>query len=650
MENEESVSICPIRFLLESFKKRMNIEKKYVEQLKELGKELNEKKNPELKFSKDIYRLIESILETASTHETFVKKAMNVITIFSKNQNGLKMYVDKKNETEGNILKQKTDKIAQYKIGQGKVISCIWEGDFDISAFEKLQFTEKLLLRRILIELKNLELEYLKKNLKNVKKSLKFFQQSLKKKNGHGIFNNKLGRKLRNKGKKFSGRKNDNLRILYSKLKFKMTSIFKRKKSSQIDTSLKRNFLEKSPICYKNNLDTTNLTLTDVFEVSEKNSLSCQEKDLSIKKSSIPEREMLKTIKIHENNISCFDKDKFANIGFKKYEFQNFLKKNLITDVLEKTIDGYGIEKTIKMDFIEQENYIEIQRENSSEIQNSDVSELKIVTQIYEGLNFSIIEVVNACIKNNEPIEFTIQGEIAFSCTQKIIFENFFPKLAIQINGSENFLKIMFNKNILKNTSNNPPRYLLNFQQLSQMTPILRYQIIININKTSFQPILVTSQWKHIYGESSIIITYRKNPFFFQSESTLVLQDLSFIVGPENVLIKACQTKPEGTFYKRQNKLIFSLGNKILCNEKEEKLFAKFETDGLASESSINVIWKISPENLNTMDNWVVITASNSFSPLDLSSDVSDNSLLNSNAYYPLFTSRIIQSGVYTIF
>ncbi|KAG4301950.1 hypothetical protein PCK1_001926 [Pneumocystis canis] len=735
MENEESVSICPIRFLLESFKKRMNIEKKYVEQLKELGKELNERKNPELKFSKDIYRLIESILETASTHETFVKKAMNVITIFSKNQNGLKMYVDKKNETEGNILKQKTDKIAQYKIGQGKVISCIWEGDFDISAFEKLQFTEKLLLRRILIELKNLELEYLKKNLKNVKKSLKFFQQSLKKKNGHGIFNNKLGRKLRNKGKKFSGRKNDNLRILYSKLKFKMTSIFKRKKSSQIDTSLKRNFLEKSPICYKNNLDTTNLTLTDVFEVSEKNSLSCQEKDLSIKKSSIPEREMLKTIKIHENNISCFDKDKFANIGFKKYEFQNFLKKNLITDVLEKTIDGYGIEKTIKMDFIEQENYIEIQRENSSEIQNSDVSELKIVTQIYEksvtsneennncletnsiyntpnqlllkskgsvssnlsqtsnllnthishlntidsfminklnyiilsksnmllldhkhieltkqGLNFSIIEVVNACIKNNEPIEFTIQGEIAFSCTQKIIFENFFPKLAIQINGSENFLKIMFNKNILKNTSNNPPRYLLNFQQLSQMTPILRYQIIININKTSFQPILVTSQWKHIYGESSIIITYRKNPFFFQSESTLVLQDLSFIVGPENVLIKACQTKPEGTFYKRQNKLIFSLGNKILCNEKEEKLFAKFETDGLASESSINVIWKISPENLNTMDNWVVITASNSFSPLDLSSDVSDNSLLNSNAYYPLFTSRIIQSGVYTIF
>ncbi|KAG5440657.1 hypothetical protein PCK2_000245, partial [Pneumocystis canis] len=261
-----------------------------------------------------------------------------------------------------------------------------------------------------------------------------------------------------------------------------------------------------------------------------------------------------------------------------------------MTGVPEKTCDGGDVEKITEIEYsTKQENCIKIQNESALETQNADVSESKIIARVYEksvasnqennnyfetnsiyntpnqlllhskdsifsnlsqvssdlsnahiyhlntidsfmtnklnyimlsksnmllldhkhieltnqGLNFSILEVVNACIKNNESIEFAIQGEIAFSYMQKAISENFFPKLAIQINGSENFLKIMFNKNILKSTSNNPPRYLLDFRHLSQITPILRYQIIINTNKTRFQPILVTSQWKHVYGEST---------------------------------------------------------------------------------------------------------------------------------------------------
>lgn len=268
-----------------------------------------------------------------------------------------------------------------------------------------------------------------------------------------------------------------------------------------------------------------------------------------------------------------------------------------------------------------------------------------------QGLNCSIIEVVNACIKNKEHSELMIQGEVAFSYMQEMALDNFLSKLVVQINSFGNFLKIMFNKNILENISNNPPQYFLDLRYISKMIPVLRYQVIINANKDKFQPILVTSRWKHMHEESTIIITYRKNPSFLHLESTLTLQDLSFIVGPENVLIKACQSKPKGKFYKKQNKLIFSLGNKVLKDEKEEKLYAKFETNGLSSfNCSINVIWKISCETRNNINDKDFPVALNQFISLDSSLNSLKDTSLNPIISYPIYISQIIQSGVYTIF
>ncbi|EMR11071.1 hypothetical protein PNEG_00668 [Pneumocystis murina B123] len=112
-----------------------------------------------------------------------------------------------------------------------------------------------------------------------------------------------------------------------------------------------------------------------------------------------------------------------------------------------------------------------------------------------QGPNCSIIENVNASIKNNEPKELKIQERFEFSYEKKKISKDF---LNIQITGSKNFSKISFDKNILKNISANPTQYLLDLQRLSQIIPVLRYEIIVNINKIIFQPILITSQWKHI--------------------------------------------------------------------------------------------------------------------------------------------------------
>ncbi|KAG4306125.1 hypothetical protein PORY_000113 [Pneumocystis oryctolagi] len=740
-KNEFLMLAFQINYLIDGFQERMNVEREYVRQLKKLCKKLKQEKETKQRAFKNADLLINSSLETASAHEIFIKKTNHAINRFSRKQHKIGLYISKSRKKKLYFFKQKVYLISKKKVKRSKnrlyaskktrymnrrEVNYLRNYVENIETLpEKLQFIEKSLLKRFLIEFEMYNLECAQKIIENTKKELKILEKPVKEINAYSIFNTKLKKKSKNKPK-ITKYKNDDLKVLYSKLKFKISIL--KKKISQINIFSKQNSSEKTSKIFENNLNITNLITKDNAISEKENSIDYEKKNPFIIKNNTIERGMLKTIKINNNDIPYFE-NKFDNIGFKKYGYQSPEKENLMVEIFRKENKENIIRPIPKTNFTEkEENIIKTQNEDVIGIQNINISKLNIETKepailkdynylnthsMYnvsndsqvqlrnsisgssqtslesnnnnyqqnsldffienkpnyivlsqsntlflnhthtestkQGLNCSIMEVVNASIKNNEPLELTIQGEVAFSYLQETVLNNPFPKLVIQINDFENFSKIMFNKSILENISNNPLRYLLNLQYLSQMIPALRYQIEIKTNKDKFLPILITSQWKHVHGESTIIITYKKNPFF-HIESTLVLQDLNFIIGPENVLIKACQSKPEGTFYKKQNKLVLSLGNKTLHDDQEEKLFAKFETNGLASlNCSINVIWKISYKNTNTINNKSSITALNSFLSFDSSLNSSKDTSLNSTSY-PIFVSQIIQSGVYIIF
>ncbi|KTW31786.1 uncharacterized protein T551_01047 [Pneumocystis jirovecii RU7] len=740
-----------ICFLMNSFQERISIEKEYIKQLKKLGKDL-EKEKKELGYFKDAGLLIDSTFETASAHEMFVKKVNHIIDMFLEKQNDIILYFDSKNKTKTYSFERKRINQVSGKITKrGKNYRNVWRKlrdrnrrqfsglktrikNNDTLVFEKLQFLEKSLLRKLVIGLETPNLECARRIVKNAEKNLESLQTPLKKINTYDTFDNKSKKDLENETESSESR-NNTIKALCSKLKFKTISVFRKRGLSQVDIFSKKYSSEKVSRIHGNCLNNNGSNIKNVFEILKKKDMNYNKKNPFMMKNNITERGMLKTIKI--NNILCFNKDKFDNIGFKKYNYQIPTKENLVIEVLEKASEIDDTEKTHVINFIPQKkNNTEIQNENTLEVCDTYISESNTVTQVYEkpiilgknfkyeethtiynvsnnslqqkgssvspnmrqtlsevfnsnvyqsnlfdsfmenkfrhiilpqsnmlllnykhteltkqGLNCSIIEVVNACIKNKEHSELMIQGEVAFSYMQEMALDNFLSKLVVQINSFGNFLKIMFNKNILENISNNPPQYFLDLRYISKMIPVLRYQVIINANKDKFQPILVTSRWKHMHEESTIIITYRKNPSFLHLESTLTLQDLSFIVGPENVLIKACQSKPKGKFYKKQNKLIFSLGSKVLKDEKEEKLYAKFETNGLSSfNCSINVIWKISCETRNNINDKDFPVALNQFISLDSSLNSLKDTSLNPIISYPIYISQIIQSGVYTIF
>ncbi|QSL65196.1 hypothetical protein MERGE_002503 [Pneumocystis wakefieldiae] len=136
----------------------------------------------------------------------------------------------------------------------------------------------------------------------------------------------------------------------------------------------------------------------------------------------------------------------------------------------------------------------------------------------------------------------TIHGKDHIFVCKGNNFGRFF-ELNIQIASSKNFLKISFDKNISKIISTNSTQYFLDLQHMSQIIPILRYKIVVDINETIFQLILIISQWKHTMREIYSYYNIQRKHTFFHSESTLALHDLGFIVEPKNIMIKTLLKK-----------------------------------------------------------------------------------------------------------
>ncbi|CUM56568.1 Muniscin C-terminal mu-like proteiny domain-containing protein [Debaryomyces fabryi] len=202
------------------------------------------------------------------------------------------------------------------------------------------------------------------------------------------------------------------------------------------------------------------------------------------------------------------------------------------------------------------------------------------------GLNSSIAEVINVNIKNDQLVKSQIIGEIAFNY-KKQIDEQIEP---ILIRIPNQFDKIILNNTYIEKLSNE--EFNINPELIvSKTLGGMKYLKNITFEEV---PILILQIWKFESHQSSLMISLKLNPNY---SSSLVINNLVISVA----LDSSCETlnassRPQGSFNKDKNRITWRYTQplNLSTSNLEEKLIARFATNGIGSEHESGIQVKFS--------------------------------------------------------
>lgn len=202
------------------------------------------------------------------------------------------------------------------------------------------------------------------------------------------------------------------------------------------------------------------------------------------------------------------------------------------------------------------------------------------------GLNSSIAEVINVNIKNDQLMKSQIIGEIAFNY-KKQLNEQIEP---IIIRIPNQFDKIILNNTYIEKLSNE--EFNINPELIvSKTLGGMKYLKSITFEEV---PVLIQQIWKFENHQSSLMISLKLNPNY---SSNLVLNNLVISVA----LDSSCETinassRPQGSFNKDKNRITWRYTQplNLSTNNLEEKLIARFATNGVGSEHESGIQVKFS--------------------------------------------------------
>ncbi|KAI5959397.1 SYP1 [Candida pseudojiufengensis] len=207
------------------------------------------------------------------------------------------------------------------------------------------------------------------------------------------------------------------------------------------------------------------------------------------------------------------------------------------------------------------------------------------------GLNTSIAEIINANFKDGQLISSQLLGEVAFNYNGNL--KNQSP---IQINIPYKFDKLIVNKQFFTELGNN--QYSIDPLSISKKTlGGLKYLI-----KNLQVPILIQQIWKFEPHQSSLMISLRSN-----LPIDIILENLIVSVALDsNVEATSASSKPQGSFNKDKNRITWRYNNLIKLKSNganEEKLIARFMTNGIGKECESGVQLKFAISNANDVLN-----------------------------------------------
>lgn len=213
------------------------------------------------------------------------------------------------------------------------------------------------------------------------------------------------------------------------------------------------------------------------------------------------------------------------------------------------------------------------------------------------GLSSSILETVSVTFENGQPIRSTLVGEIALAYNPAD-FSTPFGSESIRLDGFPSLEKVAPNPSFISQLEGKKGEYAVNLSHITKTQVAFKYQVLLD-DPTSQAPILIRRDIKIEPTRTSIIVSYALNPSFaLQGKSSVTLAGVVLALTLDGGRASSCQSKPAGIFSREKNQIFWQLGDVTLTPAaSEQKLLARFNTEGEGKDGTVEAKWEITGEN-----------------------------------------------------
>ncbi|CAZ83113.1 unnamed protein product [Tuber melanosporum] len=235
------------------------------------------------------------------------------------------------------------------------------------------------------------------------------------------------------------------------------------------------------------------------------------------------------------------------------------------------------------------------------------------------GLSASLIESVSMSFEAGAPTKTLITGEIAvaYNPIEPVSLDQSFPAELVRMDNFSVLEKVAPNPAFISSVPDRAGEYTMSLANIHKTSVAFKYQVHIDeANVAVFAPIIATPIWRLEPHQSSVIIHWKPNPGFRRlsgATGTFTMKNVIFTAGIEGTPATTCQSKPAGTFSRERGRLVWKLGDVLIDpaagDEGAKKLVARFQTEGQARATPVDMRWEISGEDANTAGSGLTLSS-----------------------------------------
>ena len=213
---------------------------------------------------------------------------------------------------------------------------------------------------------------------------------------------------------------------------------------------------------------------------------------------------------------------------------------------------------------------------------------------VHPGLNVSIIETVSTTLREGQITQALVTGEMA-------MVYNGQGNTAKEIVRLDNFAvlhKVAPNPQFVVSVPERTGEYHLDLQAIPRSQVGFKYQVHLEENALgSHSPLLLSPVWKIEPHQASVIVNYKFNPALIANVEKIMLSNVVIVLHIENAKAISCMSKPVGTFSKERSQIYWRLGEVVIeKNAAEQRVLARFVTDGEAKAGTVEARWEVNPD------------------------------------------------------
>lgn len=216
------------------------------------------------------------------------------------------------------------------------------------------------------------------------------------------------------------------------------------------------------------------------------------------------------------------------------------------------------------------------------------------------GLNSSVVETASAWFEHGLITRAVVTGELALAYNPSDTSSTFGAE-SIRLENFNVLEKVAPNPAFITQQPDKAGEYTVNPSGLHRTAVAFKYQVHIDdSNLGSHAPILLNPAWKVEPTQTSVILTYSRNPSFgAEAQQSVSLTNVVMIIHLEGAKAVSCLSKPVGTFVKERSTIYWRLGDITLePGQPARKLLARFATEAEAKPGNVEAKWEINAENM----------------------------------------------------